>query len=100
MSMSQFLAGEPFEPRVVGLLPPRGHRSHPAATTADESPVNVLSELGILQAQEVADLLKLRYSTVLDLSRRGVLPAFKIGKHWRYRLSDLEQWMAGRPGAA
>jgi excisionase family DNA binding protein len=48
----------------------------------------------------VAELLKLRYSTVLDLSRRGVLPAFKLGKHWRYRLSDLEQWMAGRRGAA
>jgi excisionase family DNA binding protein len=68
--------------------------------TVDGSSVKVLSELGILEPQDVAELLKLRYSTVLDLSRRGVLPAFKIGKHWRYRLSDLEQWLAGRLGAA
>jgi len=41
-------------------------------------------------------VLRLRHSTVLDLSRRGILPAFKIGKHWRYRRSDLEEWMAAR----
>jgi excisionase family DNA binding protein len=44
----------------------------------------------------VAELLKLRPSTVLDLSRRGILPAFKIGKHWRYRRADLEEWMTNR----
>jgi hypothetical protein len=37
----------------------------------------VIAEFGILQAHEVAELLKLRQPTVLDLSRRGVLPAFK-----------------------
>ena len=33
-------------------------------------------------------------------SRRGVLPAFKIGKHWRYRLVDLEEWIVRRRDAA
>jgi excisionase family DNA binding protein len=66
----------------------------------DQSSTNVLTELGILKADEVAELLKLRHSTVLDLSRRGILPAFKIGKHWRYRRADLEQWMSGRRDAA
>jgi len=37
---------------------------------------------------------------VLDLSRRRILPAFKIGKHWRYRLADLEEWIAQRRDAA
>ncbi len=68
--------------------------------SADQTSVNVLAELGILEPQEVAVLLKLRYSTVLDLSRREILPAFKIGKHWRYRRSDLEEWMAARRRAA
>jgi excisionase family DNA binding protein len=58
-----------------------------------ETSIDVMAEFGILEPQEVAELLKLRYSTVLDLSRRGVLPAFKIGKHWRYRRADLEEWM-------
>lgn len=65
-----------------------------------ESPIDVMAELGILEAHEVAKMLKLRHSTVLDLSRRGVLPAFKIGKHWRYRHADLDDWIVSRGDAA
>ena len=65
-----------------------------------ERSIDVMAEFGILGAHEVAELLKLRHSTVLDLSRRGVLPAFKIGKHWRYRRSDLEEWMERQRNAA
>jgi excisionase family DNA binding protein len=61
-----------------------------------ETSIDVMAQFGILEPHEVAELLKLRYSTVLDLSRRGVLPAFKIGKHWRYRRADLEEWMLCR----
>ena len=65
-----------------------------------ESTMDVMAELGILEAHEVADLLKLRHSTVLDFSRRGVLLAFKIGKHWRYRRADLEEWLVRQRDAA
>lgn len=65
-----------------------------------ESSIDVVAAFGILGADEVAELLKLRHSTVLDLSRRGILPAFKVGKHWRYRRSDLEEWIEHRLGAA
>ena len=64
--------------------------------SASGSYVDVMAEFGILEAHEVAELLKLRHSTVLDLSRRGILPAFKIGKHWRYRRAELIEWMAQR----
>jgi excisionase family DNA binding protein len=64
-----------------------------------ESSIDVMAAFGILDPHEVAELLKLRHSTVLDLSRRGVLPAFKIGKHWRYRRADLEDWMTRRRDA-
>jgi excisionase family DNA binding protein len=63
---------------------------------ATEPSIDVMAEFGILEPHEVAVLLKLRHSTVLDLSRRGILPAFKIGKHWRYRRADLAEWMASR----
>ena len=56
--------------------------------TTDTS-IDVMAQFGILEPHEVAELLKLRHSTVLDLSRRGVLPAFKIGK-------DLEEWVVRR----
>ncbi len=61
-----------------------------------ETSIDVMAQFGTLEPHEVAELLKLRHSTVLDLSRRGVLPAFKIGKHWRYRRADLEEWMTRR----
>lgn len=41
-----------------------------------------------VEPQEIGELLNLRYSTILDLSRRRILPAFKIGKHRRYRRDD------------
>jgi excisionase family DNA binding protein len=68
--------------------------------SADRSSIDVMAEFGVLQAHEVAELLKLRQSTVLDLSRRGILPAFKIGKHWRYRRAHLIEWIANRGEAA
>jgi len=43
----------------------------------ESTSINVLEELGILEPQEVAALLKLRLSTVLDLSRRGVFPRLR-----------------------
>jgi hypothetical protein len=60
--------------------------------------INVFANLA--KAHEVDELLKLRHSIVLDLSRRGILLAFKGGKHWRYRRDELEEWMASRREAA
>ncbi len=65
-----------------------------------ETSIDVMAQFGILEPHEVAQLLKLRHSTVLDLSRRGVLPAFKIGKHWRYRRAAIEAWLVSREGSA
>jgi hypothetical protein len=63
--------------------------------TADRSSIDVMAEFGVFQAHDVAELLKPRQSTVLDLSRRGILPAFKIGEY-----ADLIEWIANRGEAA
>ncbi len=47
----------------------------------------------VLTAQEVAELLRVRPSTVLDLARRAVLPSFKVGKHRRFLRSDIDSWL-------
>ena len=36
----------------------------------------------LLTADEVADILRLRRTTALDYMRRGVIPAFKLGRRW------------------
>jgi excisionase family DNA binding protein len=34
--------------------------------------------------------------TAIRMAREGELPALRIGKHWRFRRSDLEAWAATR----
>jgi excisionase family DNA binding protein len=31
--------------------------------------------------------------TVQRLARRGELPAYRIGRYWRFRASELDQWL-------
>ena len=49
----------------------------------------------LLTAQEAADYLKLKKSTVYEMIKRGELPSAKIGKQLRMTRADLE---ALRPG--
>lgn len=37
---------------------------------------------------------------VSRLAASGKLPAFKLGGTWRFRRSDLDQWIASRVGKA
>jgi excisionase family DNA binding protein len=48
----------------------------------------------ILTTQEAADLLGAHIETVRRLARKGAIPAFKIGKDWRFSLTALHKWTA------
>ena len=43
----------------------------------------------ILTNREVADLLKLHPKTVNKLAISGKLPAYRIGRQWRFRKSEV-----------
>ncbi len=45
----------------------------------------------ILTVQELAERLKLPESTVEEMARSGKLPAFRIGRHWRFDLDLLKK---------
>ncbi len=47
---------------------------------------------GVLNAQEAADLLGAHVETVRRLARKGGIPAYKIGKDWRFRRKVLLRW--------
>ncbi len=47
----------------------------------------------ILDADEVAKLLKLNKQTVKRLANRGELPGFKIGGRWRFRREAIEDYI-------
>jgi excisionase family DNA binding protein len=53
---------------------------------------SLLAEL--MTADQVAELLQLRRSTVEDYARRGLLPSLKLGRHRRFVRSDVEAALA------
>jgi excisionase family DNA binding protein len=52
-----------------------------------------LTRADVLTAKEVADFLHMPVSTVYDLARRGMLPAHRIGRAWRFVRQELEEWL-------
>lgn len=49
----------------------------------------------MLTVHEIADLLKMRESTVRAWIRDGDLRAIKMGRDWRVAVKDLEAFMDG-----
>ncbi|MDR3576907.1 MAG: helix-turn-helix domain-containing protein [Anaerolineaceae bacterium] len=46
-----------------------------------------------LTAEEVAAFLRIPLSTVYKLTQDQKLPAFKVGKHWRYKKLSIRDWV-------
>lgn len=61
--------------------------SHPKLTRED-----------VLDGRDVAELLNLPISTVLEYARRGLLPARKLGRRWIFLCDEIET--AVRQGSA
>lgn len=47
----------------------------------------------ILTLQDLHTYLKVSKSTLYALAQSGRIPAAKIGKHWRFRREDIDQWL-------
>jgi excisionase family DNA binding protein len=49
----------------------------------------------VMTAREVAELRRMPTSTVYELARKGVLPASRLGRTWRFLRPRLEELLAG-----
>ncbi len=47
----------------------------------------------LLTVREVADAMRVSTMTVYRLIRSGALPAIRVGKHFRIRATDLDQYL-------
>ena len=56
-------------------------------------PTISLTRRDVLTARDVAELLRIPVSTVYDLARRGVLPAHRVGRAWRFVRQEIEEWL-------
>ncbi len=63
------------------------NRTHGRITHAMAQPT-------ILTVQEVAAYLRLHTVTVYRMAQNGALPAFRVGRRWRFKRDQIEQWVA------
>jgi excisionase family DNA binding protein len=66
------------------MSPPTFTPSHPKLTRED-----------VLDGRDVAELLHLPISTVLEYARRGLLPAHKLGRRWIFLRDEVEATVRG-----
>ena len=57
-------------------------------------------EKEILTIDEVAKYLRVSERTVYDWAQKGEIPSGKIGTAWRFKKSDIEQWVNNRLSGA
>jgi excisionase family DNA binding protein len=50
----------------------------------------------VMTLQEIADYLRVTRSTIHRLLKRNEIPAFKIGRHWRFNVEVIENWCESR----
>jgi PTS system nitrogen regulatory IIA component len=49
-----------------------------------------------MDIKEVARYLRVKDSTVYTWAQAGKLPAFRLGRLWRFRRTDLDAWLENR----
>ncbi len=52
----------------------------------------------LLTLKEAANLLGIHWKTLEGQARRGLVPATKVGKRWRFRATVLDEWLTQRFG--
>ena len=50
----------------------------------------------IMDVGAASDWLKIPKSTIYKLCAEHVVPAVKVGKHWRFHRPTLEKWFFGQ----
>lgn len=50
----------------------------------------------LLDTVTAANLLKIHRKTLERMALRGEIPSHKIGKFWRFRASELDEWLRSR----
>ncbi|MCP9438415.1 MAG: helix-turn-helix domain-containing protein [Nitrospira sp.] len=58
--------------------------------------MSALPKSELLTVEETCRYLKITRRTLYRYLRSHQIPAFKLGKEWRFVRSDLEQWIRNR----
>jgi len=50
----------------------------------------------VVDSEEAAKFLNINPKTLQKMARTGDVPAYRIGKLWKFRISDLDGWLRSR----
>jgi excisionase family DNA binding protein len=50
----------------------------------------------VLSFEEACQILKIAKPTLYNYVRKGQIPAFKLGRSWKFHKDSLEHWMRDR----
>jgi excisionase family DNA binding protein len=50
----------------------------------------------VVDSREAARFLNINAKTIQKLARNREVPAYRIGKLWKFRISDLDGWLRSR----
>jgi excisionase family DNA binding protein len=50
----------------------------------------------LITLQELVDHLRVTHSTLHRVLARNQIPAFRVGRHWRFDLDEIDNWCASR----
>lgn len=56
----------------------------------------LMTEKEVLNSEEAAEFLGLTAFTIREYAKKGIIPAKKIGKQWRFYKPDLVAWLRGK----
>jgi len=65
-------------------------RTDSASANRSDAPLNFEP---VLNSEEAAALLQIHPKTLQRMARQGRVPAFRIGDLWRFRASELDEWL-------
>lgn len=52
----------------------------------------------VLTLNEVAEYLRIPRSTAYKLAQEGKIPGQKVGRHWRFWRSSINEWLSSDTG--
>jgi excisionase family DNA binding protein len=56
----------------------------------------IVSNEALMDTSQVAHYLNMHPKTIVSMVERGELKAYKVGRHWRYRKSDIDAFLEQR----
>jgi excisionase family DNA binding protein len=64
--------------------------------TSKRRPPAVDASTELMTLQQVAEYLSCHPTTIYRLLKNRQIPAFKLGFDWRFRRSNIDQWISDR----